>query len=82
MLSQVINKPLISVVSHGEIWVLAERNAWGEKKRQALSEMLSDLVTLDLNDRLIIEGYVEVDKKGSVQESDKGGDFGGVRLLA
>jgi len=44
-LSDVINKPLISVVSHGEIWVMAERNGWGEKKRQALSEMLGDLVT-------------------------------------
>ncbi|PYX01612.1 MAG: hypothetical protein DMG89_00810 [Acidobacteria bacterium] len=62
-LSDVINKPLISVVSHGEIWVMAERNGWGEKKRQALSEMLGDLVTLDLNDRSIIEAYVEVDKK-------------------
>jgi len=40
-LSEVINKPLISVVSHGEIWALAERNGWGDKKREALSEMLS-----------------------------------------
>ena len=62
-LSEVINKPLISVVSHGEIWALAERNGWGDKKRQAISEMLGDLVTLDLNDRSIIEAYVEVDKK-------------------
>ncbi len=62
-LSDVINKPLISIVSHGEIWAMAERNGWGDKKRQALAEMLSDLVTLDLNDRSIIEAYVEVDKK-------------------
>jgi predicted nucleic acid-binding protein len=62
-LSEVINKPLLSVVSHGEIWALAERNGWGDKKRQALSEMLGDLVTLDLNDRSIIDAYVEVDRK-------------------
>jgi predicted nucleic acid-binding protein len=62
-LADVMNKPLISIVSHGEIWAMAERNGWGDKKRQALSEMLSDLVTLDLNDRSIIEAYVEVDKK-------------------
>ena len=62
-LSQVINKPLVSVVSHGEIWVLAERNKWGDKKQQALSEMLSDLITIDLNDRSIINSYVEVAKR-------------------
>lgn len=62
-LSEVINKPLISVVSHGEIWAMADRNAWGDEKRQALSEMLSDLVTLDLNDDSIIKAYVEVDRK-------------------
>ncbi len=52
-----------TVVSHGEIWAMAERNQWGGKKRQALSEMINDLVTLDVNDRSIIEAYVEVDKK-------------------
>jgi tRNA(fMet)-specific endonuclease VapC len=62
-LSEVINKPLISVVSHGEIWALADRNGWGDKKRQALSEMLGDLVTLDLNDRSIIDAYVDVHRK-------------------
>jgi tRNA(fMet)-specific endonuclease VapC len=62
-LSEVINKPLISVVSHGEIWALAERNGWEDRKRQALSEMLGDLVTLDLNDRSIIDAYVEVHRK-------------------
>ncbi len=57
------NVPLISVVSHGEIWAMAERNRWGDKKRQTLSKMLGELVTLDLNDRSIVEAYVEVEKK-------------------
>ncbi len=62
-LSQLTHKPLISIVSHGEIWAMTERHEWGENKRQALAKMLADMVTIDLNDRSIIEAYVEVDKK-------------------
>ncbi len=62
-LSEVINRPVISIVSHGEIWAMAQRNSWGEAKRTALQEMLNDLVTLDLSDPAIIESYVLVDQK-------------------
>lgn len=62
-LSDVINRPLISIVSHGELWAMADRNGWGEKKRAVLREMLSELITLDLNDPAIIEGYVAVDQR-------------------
>ena len=62
-LSDVINKPIISIVSHGELWALANRNKWGDAKRTVLREMLNDLVTLDLSDPSIIESYVVVDAK-------------------
>jgi len=62
-LSEVINRPLISVVTHGEIWAMAQRNNWGDKKCVAIKEMLDDLVTLDLNDPMIIENYVAVDQE-------------------
>lgn len=62
-LSDVINRPLISIVTHGELWAMAKRNNWGEKKRQAIKEMLDDLVTLDLGDPEIIESYVAIDQK-------------------
>ena len=39
-LSEVINRPLISIVTHGEIWAMAQRNGWGDKKRDAVQEML------------------------------------------
>jgi tRNA(fMet)-specific endonuclease VapC len=55
------NRSVISVVSHGEIWAIAQRNSWGDKKRDALRKMLENLVTLDLNSELIIAAYVEVD---------------------
>lgn len=62
-LSEVINRPLISIVTHGEMWAMAQRNSWGEKKRETVREMFDDLVTLDLNDPEIIESYVLVDQK-------------------
>jgi tRNA(fMet)-specific endonuclease VapC len=62
-LSEVLNRPLVSIVSHGEIWALAQRGNWSDKKRAALREMLGDLVTIDLNDPSIIDAYVAVDAK-------------------
>ncbi len=39
---------LVSVVTHGEIWALADRNNWGDDKRAALGQMLDGLITVDL----------------------------------
>ena len=66
-LSEVLNRPLVSIVSHGELWAMAQRNNWGDKKRAALREMLNDLITLDLSDPAIIDGYVAVDEKSLLQ---------------
>lgn len=61
-LSEVIRRPLISVVTHGEIWAMAERRKWSDDKRTVLQGMLDDLVTIDLNDGSIIQSYVIVDQ--------------------
>lgn len=61
-LGDVMRRPLISIVSHGEAMAMTERNAWGEKKRESLDTILSSMVTMDLNDPAIIEGYVAVDQ--------------------
>jgi tRNA(fMet)-specific endonuclease VapC len=62
-LSDVINRPLISIVTHGEMWAMAQRNSWSSKKCDAVKQMLDQLVTLDLNDPEIIRSYVAVDQK-------------------
>jgi tRNA(fMet)-specific endonuclease VapC len=54
-------RPLVSIVTHGEIWALASRNRWGADKRAALRLMLDNLVTIDLNDDAILAAYVETD---------------------
>ena len=69
-----INRPLISIVSHGELLLLADRNNWGGAKLQVLHKMLDSLVTVDLNDPAILDAYVAVQR-------DSRGVKGGSREL-
>ncbi len=46
-LSHAVHRPLVSIVSHGELWVLAERNGWGDAKKNTVSAMLDNMVTVD-----------------------------------
>lgn len=54
-------RPLISVVTHGEVRVLAGRNSWGDQKLEALQNALDNLVTVDINHPDVIDAYVEID---------------------
>lgn len=60
-LENTVYRPLVSIVTHGEIRALAERNGWRHDKRTALTEMLDHLVTIDLNNEAILDAYVEMD---------------------
>lgn len=31
-LANTVHRPLVSIVTHGEIWALADRNSWGTDK--------------------------------------------------
>lgn len=52
----------ISIVSHGELRVLAQRNQWGDKKLDALTLALDELVTVNLDSSAMIEAYVRVEE--------------------
>ena len=54
-------RPLVCVVSHGEVWVLARRHNWGENKQAALRNILENVVTVDINHPRVIDAYVELD---------------------
>jgi predicted nucleic acid-binding protein len=54
-------RSFVSIVSHGEIRVLAKRNGWGDAKLQALQQALDGFVTIDINRPAVIEAYVELD---------------------
>jgi predicted nucleic acid-binding protein len=57
-----VNRPLVSIVTHGELRVIADRNNWGLEKRGALQRALDNLVTIDLNDRAVLQAYVDVQR--------------------
>lgn len=61
-LAEVLRRPLISIVSHGEVMAMASRHNWGAKKRESLKSVVDSMVTIDLNDPSILEGYVAVDR--------------------
>lgn len=54
-------RPAISIVTHGEVRVLAERNGWGDSKLAALEKALDALVTIDINIQEVVDAYVEID---------------------
>lgn len=54
-------RPLISVVTHGEMRVLAARNGWGDNRRAAMQRALDALVTVDIHVAAVIEAYAQVD---------------------
>jgi predicted nucleic acid-binding protein len=57
-----LNRTLVSIVTHGELLVMADRNNWGREKLTTLQTMLDNVVTVDLNDRAILNAYVEVQR--------------------
>jgi predicted nucleic acid-binding protein len=56
------HRQTISIVTHGELKVLAERNNWGELKRQALAEALDHLVTVDIDSEILVDAYVRIEE--------------------
>jgi len=61
-LANQIHRPLISIVSHGELLLLADRNKWGERKLESLNNMLNSLVTIDINEPGVLDAYVAVQR--------------------
>lgn len=53
--------PWISVVSVGEILAFAERNSWGARRVNALKELMSNLVVVDIRTDAVLRAYASVD---------------------
>lgn len=53
-------KPLACIVSHGELWALAEVNRWDDTKREQVRVMFENVVTVGISDSSVIDAYVEV----------------------
>ena len=50
-----------SVICHGEILALAEKNGWGARKRMELDRILYQLPRLDINHEAILTAYALID---------------------
>jgi tRNA(fMet)-specific endonuclease VapC len=55
-----VERPLISIITIGEILAFAKRWDWGFTKMTALENLLGDLVVLDISDE-ILDRYAEID---------------------
>lgn len=60
-LSQLRQRALVCIVSHGEIRVLAHHNRWGRKRHDELQTMLDNLVPVQLDHTGVIDAYVDLD---------------------
>jgi len=53
-------RPLVCIVSHGELRALARVNVHDQRKRNAMEKMLDELVTIDISDNNVLLAYEEV----------------------
>ena len=54
-------RPLISVVSVGEMFALARKWSWGEGKLEKLRQVIGDLTVVDIRPQVVIDQYAEID---------------------
>lgn len=51
----------LSIVTHAELWVLIERNGWGDARKAAVEKALQEFVTVDISGSQIISAYRRVE---------------------
>lgn len=59
-LSRLINVPLISVITKGEILAIALRNGWQQKRRDTLLVLYANLVPVNIDRDELVEAYAEI----------------------
>ena len=60
-LRQALYRHTISIVTHGELKALAQRNSWGDEKLRVLASALDELVTVNISNTPIIDAYLKVE---------------------
>lgn len=53
-------KPLLCVVTHGEIWAIATRQDWGDDKRRSLQAAIDELPAINISADDVVSAYVEI----------------------
>ena len=70
----VVNNPVISVVTVGEIKALAYKNHWGSKRIQAVEALVGKLIIADIKYEPILNKYAEIDafSQGAIKQKPLG----------
>ncbi len=55
-----LQRHVVSIASLAEMWVLADRNAWGDAKRNALRIMFEQLVVIPIEGQALVDAYVQI----------------------
>lgn len=60
-LRQAMHRHTVSIVTHAELAVLADRNGWGETRRKALSDALDQVVTVNIDNHALVDAYARIE---------------------
>ena len=55
------DRPLISILTVGELLAFAQRRAWGAGKVERLKELVGELVVVDVRSQSVMDRYAEID---------------------
>jgi tRNA(fMet)-specific endonuclease VapC len=58
---QILSDNVVSVVSWGELYALALRNTWGQRRIDALDRLGSFFIVADIYEETILQKYGEID---------------------
>jgi hypothetical protein len=61
-LLEAVDRPLVSIVTFGELLVLADRNHWGAAKREKMLRVLDLFVVVDTHDWVVLECHTEAQR--------------------
>lgn len=56
------NEAIISIVTVGEIMVLAAANNWGEQKLKLVQKLIDNSIIVELRSEDLISNYIEIEK--------------------
>jgi tRNA(fMet)-specific endonuclease VapC len=55
------DRPLISIITVGELFAFAKQREWGSAKVERLEELVRELVVVDIRNRSVVDQYAEID---------------------
>jgi tRNA(fMet)-specific endonuclease VapC len=65
-------RPLVSIVTVGELAAFAEKRGWGERKRMALLDLVRELTVVDISSGEVIDRYAKIDALSEKQGRQMG----------